>query len=1009
MNTINFQRTSLRINKIIGVIILIPILLLISVRSNAAFPSWGTPVTGTLSNISATFKVPVYLVSGGKVRFNLSLYCSGTYYCTSYTVKVFEDDLADTKIFEETINVPSGSVSGTFYNQTKFTTGSVTELTGSTEELYAEVKFTLVLSSTLTTSSTSSNIYRDDTYENNDSFGTAYALSSNGFYGNLIWADEDYYKFTPVSGYLNYTIKLDQFFNIAGDFDLYLYNSSQTMLASSTSSNDAETITYILPSVGTYYIRVTSYDGGKGFYDLNLNATCVSPSQPGSITGPATVCPYSSNTYSISPVTGATSYIWTLPSGWSGSSTGTSISATAGANGGTITVKASNSCNSGPASSLGVSTNSVPSQPGSISGPTAVCLYTANTYSISPVSGASSYTWTLPTGWTGNSTSTSIAATSGTSGGTISVTANGSCGSGSARTLNVSVTNLPPTPGTISGPSSVCQGSTYTYSTSPVSGASYYIWYIPSGWSGNSSTTSLTVVAGSNGGRIEVEAANGCGTGGTRSLNVSTSPPLQNPGPIIGNTSVCQGSSQTYSIASVTGASSYTWTLPSGWTGSSSSNSISVSIGSAGGTIYVTPLGACGSSSSSSLSVTVNPLPAQPGAITGSTSVCQGSSQTYSIAAVTGATSYTWTLPSGWSGSSTTNFITATVGSAGGTISVSATNACGTGPARTLSVTVNPLPAQPGTIAGNTPVCQGSNQTYSITAVAGATSYTWTLPSGWSGSSATTSITATAGSSGGNISVVANNACGAGTARAKSITVNPLPVQPGAITGSTSVCQGSSQTYSIAAVTGATSYTWTLPSGWSGSSTTNSITATVGSTGSTISVAANNACGAGIPRTLSISSYPIPSTPTATQNGNILISSSLVGNQWYNTSSGLISGETGQEFIPTTIGNYYVKVKLNGCESVSSNIISFTVSIEENELFKGIRFFPNPVTDQLTIENLNNHDLCKFEIIDLKGRVIYNSILDNRVIIDLSQIQSGVYFIRFALKGYVRMEKLIKQ
>jgi hypothetical protein len=66
-----------------------------------------------------------------------------------------------------------------------------------------------------------------------------------------------------------------------------------------------------------------------------------------------------------------------------------------------------------------------------------------------------------------------------------------------------------------------------------------------------------------------------------------------------------------------------------------------------------------------------------------------GSSQTYSISAVSGATSYTWTLPSGWSGSSTSTSITTTAGSAGGTISVSANNSCGAGAARTLAVSVS--------------------------------------------------------------------------------------------------------------------------------------------------------------------------------------------------------------------------------------------------------------------------------------------------------------------------------
>jgi hypothetical protein len=167
-------------------------------------------------------------------------------------------------------------------------------------------------------------------------------------------------------------------------------------------------------------------------------------------------------------------------------------------------------------------------------------------------------------------------------------------------------------------------------------------------------------------------------------------------------------------------------------------------------------------------------VPTQPGGITGNTTVTQGSSQTYSIAAVSGATSYTWTLPSGWSGSSTGTSITTTAGTTGGTISVTANNACGASTARTLNVTVSTcsVPAQPGAISGNTSVAAGSAQTYSVSAVSGATSYTWTLPSGWTGSSSSTSISTTAGTSGGTISVRANNACGAGTARTLNVTVS---------------------------------------------------------------------------------------------------------------------------------------------------------------------------------------------------------------------------------------------
>lgn len=80
--------------------------------------------------------------------------------------------------------------------------------------------------------------------------------------------------------------------------------------------------------------------------------------------------------------------------------------------------------------------------------------------------------------------------------------------------------------------------------------------------------------------------------------------------------------------------------------------------------------------------------PSQPGTISGNSTVNSSTSQTYSVAPVSGATSYIWTLPSGWTGSSTTNIISVTTGSVGGTISVAAQNSCGVSPQTNLLVTI---------------------------------------------------------------------------------------------------------------------------------------------------------------------------------------------------------------------------------------------------------------------------------------------------------------------------------
>ena len=96
------------------------------------------------------------------------------------------------------------------------------------------------------------------------------------------------------------------------------------------------------------------------------------------------------------------------------------------------------------------------------------------------------------------------------------------------------------------------------------------------------------------------------------------------------------------------------------------------------------------------------------------------------------------------------------------TLAVKAKNDCGTSTAKTLAVSIKaPAPTMTGTISGNTQVCSGSAQTYTIPAIANATDYIWTVPSGWTinSGSTTNSINVTAGSSG-NISVIAKNSCG---------------------------------------------------------------------------------------------------------------------------------------------------------------------------------------------------------------------------------------------------------
>jgi hypothetical protein len=265
------------------------------------------------------------------------------------------------------------------------------------------------------------------------------------------------------------------------------------------------------------------------------------------------------------------------------------------------------------------------------------------------------------------------------------------------------------------------------------------------------------------------------------------------------------------------------------------------------------------------LAITTATAPATPGAINGLATVCPSTSVTYSITAVTNASSYTWTAPTNatiTAGQGTTS-VTITYASAftSGTLSVIATGCGGTSTARTLVITTAPAPATPGAINGLATVCAGSSGTYSITAVTNATSYTWTLPTGMS-FVANTSTTGTSiqvvfanNFTGGTLSVVANNCSGSSASVSRVITANALPTQPGPIAGPTVVCARQRKlVYSVAASPGVT-FNWTVPTGCTINSGagTNSIVVRWGTVAGTISVTKTNGCGTSVASTLAVS------------------------------------------------------------------------------------------------------------------------------------------------------------
>lgn len=788
-----------------------------------------------------------------------------------------------------------------------------------------------------------------------------------------------------------------------------------TALATFNHSSTSSSVTNETEGISTVYNTPV-----KTFIDGNVvvaatavcsSTYCAGVVQPPAISGTQTVCSGVSTTYSVPAVSGATSYNWALPATWSGSSTTNSITVTAGASGGTIAVAAVNSCTTSSSSTLAVTVNPSASVPGAVSGPTVLCAGTTDSYSVAPVSGATSYSWALPGGWSGTSSTNSITVTANASGGTISVASVNGCGVSANQAYTVAVNTIPAQPFAISGNTITCSGMTGSYSVAPVSGATSYIWALPGGWTGTSTSNTISATAGASGGNISVAASNNCGTSASQSLALTMGSLPAMPSAIAGSTLVCPSSSNTYSVALVSGATSYSWSLPGTWSGSSTSNTISVTAGASAGTISVASVNGCGTSSSQVQAVSIGSAPAMPLSIIGNTVFCPGSSISYSVAAVSGATSYNWSLPGGWSGSSTTNSIQVTAGATAGTIGVTSVNACGTSAAQTQPLSLGSAPATPGAISGNTVACAGSSNAYAVSPVSGANAYVWTLPSGWSGTSATATINAVSGTSGGNIQVAASNGCGTSAAQLYSVAIITSPVTPSAISGSTIVCPAASSIYSVSPVSGAGSYSWILPSGFSGTSTSNAIVITAGGSGGAIQVTANNSCGSSGVQSLAVLVSALPNVQAGSSNPMICAGETATLSANGASTYAWSTGATTSSIVvsPGTMSSYTVSgTSAAGCvnSAVVTQSVSACTGIEEIDVLRAT-VYPNPTQGLFTIASAGG---LKMIVLSVFGQEIAQAELPSgKYSLSLEQEPAGMYFIYLTSAKGSRVIKLIKE
>jgi hypothetical protein len=496
-------------------------------------------------------------------------------------------------------------------------------------------------------------------------------------------------------------------------------------------------------------------------------------------------------------------------------------------------------------------------------------------------------------------------------------------------------TGAPAAPTAINGPYGVCRNSTGNVFTTPaVSGATSYQWTLPTGATGSSTTNSITLNISSTyaTGNLSVRAMGPCGTSAvfSRAVVAITTIPTA-PSAISGpTTNVCAGSTQTFTCTAVAAASGYQWTAPTNATIVSGQGTQTVSVS------FAANLGASGALSvqsqncfglSTLRTLMVYNIPGTPGTISGAVNnVCSGTVLTYTIAAVPGASSYLWTAPTNTTIASGqgTNSISLSIGAAfvSGTLSVRAVSSCGQSAARTALLNKNPQ--SPSAMVGQTTnLCGGGQFTYSVTAVSGAVSYNWTVPTGCTiatnnGNSIVLNIPSTFTT--GTLSVQAVNSCGGTSTRTASLT--RLPSTPASITGPASVCPNQvGVNFTTPAVTGVTQL-WAAPTGatiTAGQSTT-SMTCTWGTAAGSVTVRSVNACGQSAARSKALTLL----TCMEEEGGAPVEARRSDLNVYPNPNDGsftIRSGRSGSYRLLSSTGQLIYEVQLN-----DSNNFTFEVS-----------------------------------------------------------------------------------
>ena len=624
----------------------------------------------------------------------------------------------------------------------------------------------------------------------------------------------------------------------------------------------------------TYYQAVVSGSSCGTATSASVAVTVTPASVSGSISGAATVCSgANSTTLSLSGYTGAIQ--------WQSSTDNTNFSSISGAVNATYTatnltqttyyrvVVTSGSCTSATSSSVAITVGQGASA-GAISGAATVCPGTnSTTLTLSGYSGSIQ--------WQSSSDNVNFANIPGANGATYTATnltqttyyqavvSGSSCGSATSTSVAINIVVVPTPSLTSSANSSVCAGTSVTYTTQSGQLAGSYIWsftgtaasdynILSGGTASDYTVTVQWLTSGVKTVTVGYQNTGGCAVAAPASVSTTVASSLISF-TVTGGGSFCAGGTGvSIGLSGSQSGVNYQLLLNGSITGSpvaGTGNALVFGTVTAAGTYTVTATNTSAGCSGVMLGdavVSVNTLPIAT--ITSLSSVCGSTTgNTATVPDAGNGAAYLWTISNGTiTAGSGTSMITYTSGVSGTvTLSVVVTNSSNC--SASSGNLVIPIVASPTVlITTASSVCANStNNIASVDNAGNGATYTWSITNGTiTAGNGTNSITYSAGSSGViaiSVTVSYSTGCSQSTA---DVSVNIGSGTSATITAPSAVCSFSSgNTASVANAGNDAVYTWTI---WNGIITsgngTNSITYSVGFFGEVkLSVVISNISG----------------------------------------------------------------------------------------------------------------------------------------------------------------------